>query len=258
MKVEKNTKRVQVDADPLTTLRRCGGYYECPKSSGGKRLGPLVGYAGTYNTDDGTQKHWVGDTYVNFAKADEFPRVLDYFAGQVKKKFKLALSDIDVFCGAPIGGYSFAQTLGSVFDRRVIKAEKKLITLATTENREESVMVFGRHNIENGDQVAIVEDVCNNFSTTEQLIQLIESAGGYVRVIVCFLNRSLNVEDCYQSNQSDTKPVIALARKLIFEYKQEDPWVVVDIALGNIVWKPKYEWDKLMQAMSRPLLDLQK
>jgi len=42
---------VRVSADHLEILRRCGGYYGCPKDAAGKRLGPLVGYAGKYDNE---------------------------------------------------------------------------------------------------------------------------------------------------------------------------------------------------------------
>lgn len=230
--------------DHLETMRRCGGFYQCPKDPDGARLGPLVGYAGKYTDKDGSQKQWVGDVYANFAKAEQFPHILHHFAQAIEEKMKKMLPLIDIFCGAPIGGYSFAQALGTVFDRRVIKAEKKVTALATAESREESVLVFGRHTIEIGDEVAIVEDVCNNFSTTDQLIELIIGAGGKVSVIVCLLNRSLRYEDWY-----GPWPIISLVRMEISEYRQDDPEVISDVAKGNVVWKPKNEWPRLMEAM---------
>ncbi|MFH1233723.1 MAG: hypothetical protein V1649_03705 [Patescibacteria group bacterium] len=235
--------------DHLETLRRCGGYYQCPKESDGKRKGPLIGYAGKYTAGDGSQKQWVGDVYANFAKAEEFPHVLDYFARQMKEELNLVLPNISVFCGAPIGGFGFAQALGLVFDRRVVKAEKKVIALGTADSREKSVLVFGRHGIETGDVIAVVEDVCNNFSTTDQLIQLIEGAGGQVSAIVCLLNRSLIIKDRHPIDGYNWRPVISLIRMSIPEYRQDDPAVVGDIATGNIVWKPKDEWTKLMTTM---------
>ncbi len=36
----------------LRYLQEFGGWYECPKDSNGKRLGPLVGYAGAYLVDE--------------------------------------------------------------------------------------------------------------------------------------------------------------------------------------------------------------
>ena len=91
--------------------------------------------------------------------------------------------------------------------------------------------------------MAIVEDVCNNFTTTDQLIDLIEEAGGRTTAIVCLLNRSVN--GWYISKHNMAVPVANLVRMPIPEYKQDDPAVADDIASGNIVWKPKDEWDRL-------------
>ena len=48
----------------LEVLSSVRGYYKCPKDRSGKRLGPLVAYAGR----DENNKQYVGDEYVNFAK----------------------------------------------------------------------------------------------------------------------------------------------------------------------------------------------
>jgi orotate phosphoribosyltransferase len=241
MKLRSAERMVKLESDPLKTLHSCGGYYSCPKTSDGKRIGPLVGYAGRYDAADGTKKQWVGDVYANFAKAEEYPFVLQNFAEQILLDSQLYY--IDVFCGAPLGGYDFAETLGLVNDRRAIKAEKKVIALATENSREESKLVFGRHEVKPGDDVAIVEDVCNNFSTTNKLISLIEESGGKVTAIICLLNRSLDVGSVYLPTGSggDIIPVVSLVRMPIPEFKQDDPAVEEDIKNGNIAWKPKDE-----------------
>jgi len=240
------SRLVELADDPLETLRLCGGYYTCPKDEDGKRLGPLVGYAGKYKSEDGSEYQWVGDIYANFAKAEVYPHVLRDYA----EKLSHACSYADVFCGAPIGGYSFADMLGFVCDRRVVKAEKKVTALATADQREQSEVIFSRHELRSGDCVAIVEDVCNNFSTTDKLISLILQSGGSVVGIVCLLNRSLEVKDEYQSKLIAVSiPVVSLVRMPIPECRQDDLEVAGDIASGNIVWKPKDEWPRLMAAM---------
>lgn len=234
--------RIDKRATPLELLDLCGGYYSCPKDNNGKRLGSLVGYAGRYESPDG-KKQWVGDIYANFAKAEEYPHILKYFADQMREILLPIIDEIDVFCGAPIGGYAFSLMLGLACDRRVIKAEKKIIEPATKYEREKTDLVFGRHEVKKGERVAIVEDVCNNFTTTDQLIDLIEEAGGRTTAIVCLLNRSVN--GWYISKHNMAVPVANLVRMPIPEYKQDDPAVADDIASGNIVWKPKDEWDRL-------------
>lgn len=245
---------IEISDNHLETLRRCGGYYECPKDSKERRLrrlGPLVGYAGKYTASNGEQKQWVGDVYANFAKADEYPSVLYNYAVCMNAKLGSVLDNIDVFCGAPIGGYDFSKMLGFVFNRRTIKAEKKVTALATEKTREQTELVFARHDIEKRLRYAIVEDVCNNFSTTEALIALIMSLGGSVAAIMCELNRSLAVDDYYLSPAAGCSiPVVSLVRKPIPEYKQDDPFVIDDIKIGNVVWKPKIEWPRLMKAVA--------
>ena len=168
----------------------------------------------------------------------------------MKLDAQIDLTKIDVFCGAPIGGYSLADALGSCNDIPSIKAEKKVVALATATSREKSKLVFARHGVESGLGYVIVEDVCNNFSTTEELIALICSGGGKVLAIACFLNRSLTVESFYCSTASSSHPipVISLVREPINEWKQDDPAVAEDIAKGNVVLKPKDQWDRLMKA----------
>ena len=240
----------------LKTLENCGGYYACPKGPDGSRLGPLVGYAGKYTAADGTQKQFVGDIYANFAKAEVYSHVLEFFAECLAERLEeqAVMADVGAFCGAPIGGYSLADALGRACRIKAIKAEKKITALATEWQREKSKLVFGRHNVEPGFNYVIVEDVCNNFSTTAELIALIRSAGGNVLAIVCFLNRSLDVNDIYLYGMEAKAeplqiPVISLVRLPIKEWKQDDPAVADDIAKGNVVWKPKDEWDRLMKAM---------
>jgi orotate phosphoribosyltransferase len=131
-----------------------------------------------------------------------------------------------------------------------------ITALKTSTSREQSELVFSRHDVEKGDRCVIVEDVCNNFSTTGKFVKLINSRGGIVVAIACFLNRSPNVDREYcLSLEGEAKvlqiPVISLVRKVINEWKQDDPAVAEDIAKGNVVWKPKDEWARLMEAMEQ-------
>lgn len=236
----------------LETLRLCGGYYACPKDAQGLRLGPLVGYAGKYLGLGGEQMQFVGDIYANFAMAEIYPNVLKYFQLILASQLDSAVGirNVDAFVGAPIGGYSLADSLGLAHNIEMIKAEKKITALATTETREKSKLVFARHSVVPGYSYVIVEDVCNNFSTTEELIVLINSAGGRVVAIACFLNRSLIVDTVYHSiTASGDVPVVSVVRLPINEWRQDDPAVATDIVSGNVVWKAKDEWTRLMQAM---------
>lgn len=235
----------------LETLGNCGGFYSCPKSPEGKRLGPLVGYAGRYAAADETQKQYVGDIYANFSMAEEFAEVLKFFASCLAQRLyqHCGLESVHTFCGAPIGGYALSVALGLYTGCNMIKAEKKVTSVATALSREKSELVFARHSVKAGSRVIIVEDVCNNFSTTDQLINRILAAGADVEAIVCFLNRSLTVDTEYTFVGNLKFPVISLVRLPINEWKQDDPAVTEDVAKGNVVWKPKDEWPRLMHAM---------
>ena len=216
----------------LDVLRQCRGYYKCPKDEEGRRLGPLVGYAGR----DEQGRQFVGDVYANCSALERHPVNFTQYCithGLVPKHKSLIYS-AEVFCGAPMGGLSLALLLAEHRDCHYVFAEKKITALATATEREKSVLIFKRHQIKPDSRVAIVEDVCNNFSTTDQLIDIIQQCGGRVAFIVCILNRSLRIEDNYNG-----LPVLSLIRQPIPQYSQDDPEVVEDITKGNVVWKPK-------------------
>lgn len=240
---------------PIDTLARCGGYYECPKDASGKRLGPLAGYAGR----DEQGRQYVGDVYVNFAKAERHLPVLRSIAEKLSFKLshKMRLpgtyahyANVTGFCGAPEGGKALAVMLANYFGNQYIFPEKKVITAATPNSREISKLVFDRHEPDEGDLWWITEDVCNNFSTTETMVNLIESFGARVVGVVCFLNRSLEVESEYRPSPGLVLPVVSLIRQKIDQYNQDDSAVAEDVRAGNVVWKPKNNWDKLAGAVA--------
>jgi len=235
----------------LELLRCCGGYYDCPVDEGGKRLGPLVGYAGR----DERGRQFVGNTYANFAKIERSGRVLSRVAVDLRYSMieKFGRENISGFCGAPEGGKSLATRMAAfeALDFCCIYPEKKLIHEASTDSREVTRLIFDRHEPLKGENLVIVEDVCNNFSTTNDLIKLVHTFGAKVVGIACFLNRSLTVEDFYRYGDESSIPVVALVRKPIFEWRQDDPAVADDIAKGNFVSEPKHQWERLMQAMNK-------
>lgn len=226
--------------------------------------GWLTGYAGKYTDNDGKECQYVGKVYLNFAILEEWPSDdLDFIGEALARKTKKdltenlltpwdRLSPNIVLCGAPVGGFSLSTILGQKLGCRTIKAEKKVLAVGIKGQRDETKLILDRHEIQRGDLVIIVEDVCNNFSTTGQLIDLIESYGALVIAIVCFLNRSMDVDNWFfYGHNMRHFPVIALVRKKIKEYRQDDPEVAGLIAAGKIKWKPKRkeEWAELMAAM---------
>lgn len=234
--------------DPLATLKRCNGYYLSPKDGDGKFLGPAVGYAGQYATDEGP-KNYVGFEYFNFAKAEQYHCVRSYFAELIDQKLKKAILhyselEIDAVLGAPMGGILFADSVSQQLNCRVIFSEKKVTDFAQPDNgiKEKSKQIIDRHEIRPGDKIAIVEDVTNNFSTTDALIKLIQQNGGTVVAIICAFNRS--VSSCWHDI-----PVISALEIPTDQFRQDEPEVAGLIGIGNIIWKPKDEWAPLKKAM---------
>lgn len=232
--------------DPLKTLALLGGYYECPCKDG-QRLGPLVGYAGR----DAKGRQYVGDVYFNWAIAEEWPFVLAHFAKELRPKMMQSFGlGVTAFCGAPLGGMTFGAILAYHYSGRFIFPEKKVRKAASATGREEADMVFSRHEPWPGESVAVVEDVLNNFSTTNDVLRLIRVAGANPRAIIGLLNRSLTIDNVFTDYSGVKLPVVALVRKPFAQYEQDDPLVAADVANGNVAWKPKNEWDKLMAAMN--------
>ncbi len=233
----------------LDTWKTCGGYYECPKDSNDKLLGPLVGYAGKYQTPEGP-KNWVGTVYYNFAKVEEHHRALHEFAGAAVRQMWGKVDGLPhVIVAAPMGGIIFGQAIAEHADCRYVFAEKKVVKAAQEGRREESILVLDRHKINKGDKAIIAEDVTNNFSTTSHLLTLVERAGGEVLGIICALNRS--PQKLWHPGVSDLPiPVISALHIETPEYRQDNPCVVDYIAKGQIVWKPKDQWEQLAEAMA--------
>lgn len=233
--------------EPLKTLRECEGYYRCPKGPGGKRLGPLVGYAGKYDSGNGVMKAYVGEVYYNFSAAEEEPFVLHHFGGLLSSKIKEANIETDAVLGAPMGGILLAGSLGFAMGGRILFAEKKITAVATEGQREQSVLSLERHQVHKGERVVVVEDVCNNFSTTQQLLELVSRTGGSMVAIACFLNRSS--ESAFGGECTRSIPVVSVIHVPTQQWRQDDPEVAEDVQSNNVAWKPKIEWSRLKAAM---------
>lgn len=224
--------------DPLKVLFALGGFYKCPKDASGRRLGPLVGYAGR----DDLGRQYVGDLYVNFAEAEQWPWIYDAWVARLV--VKLEPLRIDTFMGMPMGSILTAAAIARTMQRRVIFAEKKVTALATESSREKSELILTRHGVSKNERVAICEDVTNNFSTTAEAVVLVRAQGGEVAAVVTLLNRSIYTDH-------GGIPVIALVREPMPQYQQDDPEVAADVTAGNVVWKVKPEWSRLREVMER-------
>lgn len=210
--------------------------YVCPQDESGNRLGPLVAYAGTYGTE---RLPYVGDVYVNMAVMERDMEFMSAHARYLLEN-KPGLRDADIFCGAPEGGKTLAVLLARERNRRYVYPEYT----ADKDARSKSFAMRRHDGAVRGKRVVIVEDVMNNFSTTAALISLLHEQGGEVIGITGMLNRSLTVTDSFGN-----VPVSAVVHRPIEEYRQDDPRVVHDVERGNIVMKPKHEWERLMQVM---------
>ena len=233
----------------LALLARCGGYYEKPSG------GPLVGYAGRYdiglNGPDDPGKQYVGKVYVNFAMAERRGRVMREVANSILKTHPDA-SDPELntgFAAAPEGGKALGEALSLYTGRGYIYPEKEMVVPRSSTTREITRLVWKRHEPLPDEHWWIVEDVCNNFSTTLDMVDIIVSRGAQACGIICFLNRSPSVENVWSPRLDICLPVVAAIRKPILEYRQDDPEVAADVQEGNVVWKPKHEWGKLQAAM---------
>ncbi len=234
----------------LLDLNKLGGYYQCPESEDGKLLGPLVGYAGRYTDNDGTQKQYVGKVYFNFAQGeqDHSFRVncADLLVESVQKTFYE--DNIDCVVGLPMGGIMLSVELGRILCCDTIFAEKQVLSLATDTEREKSRLMIQRHNLETESRILLVEDVVNNFSTTKEIIQLLESIGCVVGGIACAINRS---PDDHVHLLNRVWPVASVVHQPTQQFRQDDPAVAEYIQAGQVVWKPKNEWARLKEAMDK-------
>lgn len=237
-------RQIKQHIDPILLWKECDGFYQRPKDPNGTPRGPLVGYAGTYLDDAGVKKHYVGDVYFNFAAVEQYPEALHRFAQLLM--LQVERDRPTVLLGAPMGGIGLAFALGQFLSGvRVIFAEKKVTSLGP--EREESKLVIARHELVPGDRVIPIEDVCNNFSTTQQLLDLVEAANATVVSIGCALNRS--AMNCFHPPSGPpitVRPVIHIPSP---QFKQNALEVFEDVAAGNVVWKPKNQWHLLTAAM---------
>ncbi len=241
--------RVQIiEGDPLETLKNCGGYYNCPKyRSSGQRIGPLVGYA----AKDQLGKNIVGDTYMNMAMAERYPHVLDHFAGNLAQKIRQKIADegwtVDWVMGIPEGGRTLGAYIARILGCEFIYPVKKVVALGTDNRRETSEMVMNRHVLEPGTVGVVIEDVCNNFSTTGKIIDLVKQYHANVSGIACVFNRS--GKDGFKHDRPYS--AMSVADVPTAQYRQGDPYVASDVEKGNVVWSPKAEWPWLQEHMPR-------
>lgn len=86
--------------------------------------------------------------------------------------------------------------------------------------------------------------VVNNVSTPKDLIPLFDEVGADVLGILCYLNRS-EVHESFNMGDGRIFPIVPIVRQPTKQWRQDDPEVSGLITAGQIVWKPKIEWEKI-------------
>lgn len=239
---------------PLEALKLLGGYYNCLKDGTSDPGGPLVGYAGKYDAG-GKELAYVGHLYANFAKAEQWPVLMKQFGRDLGLMISGFLQAQDllgalengkiVIAGPEKGGFSIAEHIAAFLECRKVYIEKEITQQKSATAREQSILAFKRHDMYAGDSVIISEDVSNNFSTIKAAVKLIESYGATVVGISTIVNRSPDVEGFYKLEDGRELPIFAIQRFKAPEFRQDDALVAGHIASGNIIWKPKDQWDLL-------------
>lgn len=229
--------------DLLELGKHCDAVYVCPKDAEGKRMGPLVAYAGK----DSQGRNLVGDIYFNFRKIESHPRVVEAFAEVISEKLIKAdlFHSFDTICGIPQGGRTFGQMLALVTGKRFVYADKKPKPTEAGK-KQEYTWDLSQFDFEPGERVALAEDVFNNFQNTDTTLAEIAGTGADIVLLVGALNRSPHYNTLYKKGL----PVIASIREAYPEYEQDDPAVAGDIAAGRLELEVKKNWAHLCAVMN--------
>lgn len=228
--------------DLLELGKRCNAVYVCPKV-GSERKGPLVVYAGK----DSKGRNLVGDIYFNFRRIEAHPKAVEAFAETACQKLsdRGMLDIFDTVCGIPQGGRTFAQILALVAGKRFAYADKKPKPTEAGK-KQEYTWDLSQFDFEQGERVAIAEDVYNNFQNTDSTLSEVAVTGADVVLLVGALNRSPEYDTTYKG-----LPVIASIREAYPEYEQDNPAVIKDIAAGKLEFEVKKNWKSLCAIMQR-------
>ena len=223
--------------DLLELGKRSNAVYVCPKI-GSLRNGPLVAYAGK----DNQGRNLVGDIYFNFRRIEVNPKAVEAFAVVACQKLRDQdlIDSFDTVCGIPQGGRTLGQMLALVAGKRFTYAEKKP-KLTEAGKKQEYTWDLSQFYFEQGERVAIAEDVYNNFQNTDSTLAEIALTGAKIVLLVGALNRSPIYDTTYKG-----LPVIASIREAYPEYAQGDPAVSADIAAGRLELEVKKNWARLL------------
>ena len=228
--------------DLLELGKRCNAVYICPKV-GFLRKGPLVAYAGK----DSQGRSLVGDIYFNFRRIEVHPKAVEAFAKAAYQKLcdQGLVDSFDTVCGIPQGGRTFGQMFALVAGKRFAYADKKPKPTEAGK-KQEYTWDLSQFDFEQGERVAIAEDVYNNFQNTDSTLAEIAVTGVKIVLLVGALNRSPIYDTTYKG-----LPVIASIREAYPEYEQDNPNVVADISAGRLELEVKKNWAHLCAIMER-------
>lgn len=235
----------------MTMCKRCDAVYICLKVDGVRR-GPLVAYAGK----DEQGRNLVGDIYFNFRRVECHPEAVMAFAQAAFDRLcdRELLDSFDTVCGIPQGGRTFGQMLALVADKRFVYADKKPKPTEPGRKQEYS-WDLSQFEFEQGERVAIAEDVFNNFQNTDCSLAEIAAFGVNVTLLVGAFNRSPLFGKFYEPKSGpfagEQIPVVASIREAFPEYRQDDPEVAEDIKNGRLELEVKKHWPDIMTMMAK-------
>ncbi len=236
--------------DPWELSLRCNAVYVCPKDATGKRLGPLVPYAGK----DAQGRNLVGDVYYNFGWIEPYMLVVRFFAEIIARKIQAIpeLAKATTIVGVPEGGRTLAGEVAAATGKRFVYPAKVPRPKAAGAIKDEFDFVFRRNELYPEELVIVGEDVQNNFNNTLVTLNSVAKTGAIVVGFCSALNRSPFVEDTFITSalfSGIAFPVVTAIRRRLPEYEQDDPEVAADIKAGNLELKVKENWARLKGIM---------
>jgi adenine/guanine phosphoribosyltransferase-like PRPP-binding protein len=236
--------------DPWKLSIDASAYYERPLVDG-KRKGPLVPYSGK----DAKNRNYVGHVYYNFARIEEHPALVYYFAFLLAEKIPHGtMNTATTVVGIPDGGRSFGQALAQVLQKRFVYPAKVPRQISEGAMKDEYDLVFKRMDLGPSDLVLVTDDVWNNFQQTDNCLDSIAKTGAQVVALCAAFNRSPKYDKLYVPTKGLTAgmpyPLFSTMRKPCDEFEVDHPEVAEDFVKGNIVLKVKENWPVLSAAMA--------
>ena len=245
-----------VGEDLWELSKRAEAVYECPLDTSGKRVGPLVPYAGK----DELGRNFVGEAYFNFGEVEPYLQLVAAFARKIwyQVEAKVLSGELEkptTVVGIPDGGRTLGQMLAYNSGLRFVYPTKvaKIAQVEGGPKKDEYDLVFTRSTLSAADKVLVCDDVHNNFKNIRITLDAIWATGAGIAGLCSGLNRSVKYDDVYQYEQEGTSPlnvaIFTAIRKPLPEYRQDDLAVAADMAAGNIEWHAKKNWARLKKAM---------